>query len=97
MVGCLYKRIKRHTFGVCCKELGSSRRDIANTSSAWLEKSLANVTTETANWNVLQCSGSLESMGSDLDSISGLNNGSGDPPCAAPKCSELEETANPEV
>ena len=35
-------------------------------------------------------------MGSDAE-ISGLNNGSGDPPCAAPKCSELEETANPEV
>ena len=51
---------------------------------------------ETANWNVDSETGSLESMGSDVD-ISGLNNGSGDPPCAAPKCSELEETANPEV
>ena len=35
-------------------------------------------------------------MGSDVE-ISGLNNGSGDPPCAVPKCSELVETANPEV
>ena len=48
---------------------------------------------ETANWNVDSESGSLESMGSDVE-ISGLNNGSGEPPCAAPKCSELEETAN---
>ena len=54
------------------------------------------VMTETANWNVDSETGSLESMGSDVQ-ISGLNNGSGDPPCAAPKCSELEETANPEV
>ena len=52
---------------------------------------------ETANWNVDSETGSLESIVRDLDSISGLNNGSGDPPCAAPKCSELEETANPEV
>ena len=39
---------------------------------------------------------SLESMGSEAE-ISGLNNGSGDPPCAAPIYSELEETANPQV
>ena len=52
---------------------------------------------ETANWKVDSETGSLKSMGSDLDSISGLNNLSGDPPCAAPKCSELEETANPEI
>ena len=52
---------------------------------------------ETANWNVDSATGSLESMGSDLDSISGLFTGSGDTPCAAPKCSELEETASPEV
>ena len=51
---------------------------------------------ETANWNVDSDTGSLELMGSDAE-ISGLNVGSGDPPCAAPKCSELEETANPEV
>ena len=49
---------------------------------------------ETAN--VDSETGSLELTGSDVE-ISGLNNGSGDPPCAAPKCSELEETANPEV
>ena len=53
---------------------------------------------ETANWNVDSESGSLESMGTDLDSISCLrrsckgetaHTGRGDPPCAAPKCSEL--------
>ena len=48
---------------------------------------------ETVNWNVDSETGSFASMGSDAE-ISGLN---GDPPCAAPKCSELEETANPEV
>ena len=42
---------------------------------------------ETTNWNVDSETGSLESTGSDLDLISGLNNGSGDPPCAAPQCS----------
>ena len=44
------------------------------------------------HWNVDSDTGSLESTGSDLDLISFLNNGSGDPPCAAPKCLELEET-----
>ena len=52
---------------------------------------------ETTNWNVDSEIGSLESTGRDLDLISGLNNGSGDSPCAAQKCPELEETANPEV
>ena len=61
---------------------------------------------ETANWNVDSETGSLGSMGSDLDSISGLRRGSkgetvytgsGDSPCATPKCSELGETADPEV
>ena len=32
-----------------------------------------------------------------MDLISGLNNGSSDSHCAAPKCLELEETANPEA
>ena len=47
----------------------------------------------TVNWNVDSETGSLVSVGSDAE-ISGLNRGSGDPPCAAPKCSELEEIAN---
>ena len=51
---------------------------------------------ETANWNVDSETGSPELMDSDVE-ISGLNSGCGDPPCAGPKCSELEETANPEV
>ena len=51
---------------------------------------------DTANWNVDSETGNLELMGSDVE-ISGLNIGSGDPPCAAPKCSEVEETTNPEV
>ena len=42
---------------------------------------------ETANWNVDSEIGSLELMGSDVE-ISGLNNGSGDSPCAAPKCAD---------
>ena len=41
-----------------------------------------------ANWNVDSETDSLVSMGSDAE-ISGLNYGSGDPPCAAPECSEL--------
>ena len=51
---------------------------------------------ETVNWNVDSETGSLVSMGSDAE-ISGLKNGSGDSPCAAPKCSEVEEIANLEV
>ena len=39
---------------------------------------------------------SFVSMGSDAE-ISGLNNGSGDPLGAAPKCLELEETENLEA
>ena len=46
---------------------------------------------ETVNWNVDSETGSFVSMGSDAE-ISGLNNGSGDPLGAAPKCLELEET-----
>ena len=58
---------------------------------------------ETANLNVDSETGSLELMGSGLDSISCLRKssigetaytGSGDPPCAAPTCSELRETVN---
>ena len=53
---------------------------------------------ETTNWNVDRETGSLESTGSAVVLISGLNNGTGDFQCAAPKCLELvEETANPEV
>ena len=59
-------------------------------------------------WSSKGCcgTGSLESMGSRLDSISCLRmssigemayTGSGDPPGAAPTCSELKETVNSEV
>ena len=51
---------------------------------------------ETVNWNVDSETGSFVSMGSDAE-ISGLNNGSGDPLGAAPKCLELEETENLEA
>ena len=50
--------------------------------------------TETTNWNVDSETGSLESTGSELDLISGLNNGSG---VQLRNVLELEETANPEV
>ena len=48
------------------------------------------------NWNVDSETGSFVSMGSDAE-IPGLNNGSGDSPCKAPKCSEMGETENLEV
>ena len=38
---------------------------------------------ETADWNVDSETGSVESMGSDLDSVSGLNTGRGDPLCSS--------------
>ena len=75
------------------------RRDDAQWKNDFQPSSLTSTfpsrCSETTNWNVDRETGSLESTGSELDS--GLNNGSGDSHCAAPKCLELEETANPEV
>ena len=77
-------------------------------STFCLEKSLVNVTTPNRRDDFQpsllistipsRCSetGSLVSMGSDAE-ISGLNSGRRGLPCAAPKCLELEETANLEV
>ena len=57
---------------------------------------------ETANSNVDSETGSLESMGSGLDSIScwrmsSTGDGSGELPGAAPTCSKLRETVQSEV
>ena len=51
---------------------------------------------EQVNWNVDSETGSFVSMGSDAE-ISDLNNGSGDPLGAAPKCLELEDDGSESI